>query len=344
MKKLRILFLSILLVCISATSTFASDDPERDMQITGAQLQSSQSELAMVMLGTNYMDYKNATNFSIVTINPLTLGNGLVNSNVIIMNEQGKLFDSSWNHALVPAFGSDKLSKHTYKFIITYDNESRFAGSFKMNDKLLMRYTITLSPNGKYTIKSEPLAGEETVKAPTTPKKPATTNSIVLSSKDVTLMGISLNENINNMVGRFKKTYKNIPIEPFSHNGETSYLSGDPTPAMAYFLGVDYDTKKRVIGVDYQHFKSEKKGFNVVTSRGIKPGSSISQVYKQYGKKVKISRDKDPGWNYVELTYNISIKETKQTGTLTFMTRYSKKQKEADAKVMGIEYKVTPIK
>ena len=164
--------------------------------------------------------------------------------------------------------------------------------------------------------------------------------SLTLTSKDMTLWGIKPNEPASSAMKKMKTKYKQLDFTKV----EDGYITGDSTPQMAYYLEFYTDSKGRVVGIEYDHFKAKNKGLNFATSKGIKVGSSITTVYKKYGKKPKEKTSKDPGYNYIDLSYPIVVKETKQTGTLTIKVRYGKKEKRSAAKVYGYYYKLKPLK
>ncbi|MEH7085429.1 SH3 domain-containing protein [Neobacillus drentensis] len=162
---------------------------------------------------------------------------------------------------------------------------------------------------------------------------------LTLTTKDLSLWKIKPNDSASGSMRLLKKAYKQLDFDRV----EDGYITGDPTPQMAYFLEIYTDSKGLVTGIDYEHFKEKNKGLKFVTSKGLKVGSSIQTVYKKYGKHPKVKYDKDPGNHYIFLTYPISLKDTKQTGTLTIKTRYGIKGKKSTAKVYAFEYKVKSI-
>ncbi|MED4203650.1 hypothetical protein [Neobacillus mesonae] len=161
-----------------------------------------------------------------------------------------------------------------------------------------------------------------------------------LTTKDLTMWKIKPNDSASSAIKKLKKTFKQLDFDKV----DSSYITGDPTPQMAYYLELYTDSKGRVIGMDYEHFKAKNKGLNFNTNKGLKIGSSIQTVYKKYGKRPNVKYDKDPGNNYIFLSYPIVLKETKQAGTLTIKTRYGKKSKRSAAKVYGFDYKLKPLK
>ena|GEM_PF-6811561 len=162
-----------------------------------------------------------------------------------------------------------------------------------------------------------------------------------VTKQDLTFLGFEPNQEIEQVVKKFKKNYPTIPIDPFEDDGQTSYLSGDPTPAMAYFLELAYDGGQ-LTGVDYRHFKIERSGFPFKTSRGIQAGSGIQAVYEKYGKQADVTRSNEPDHHYIDVSYDFVLQDTHQRGTLTFMLRHKKLEAENQAKVWGIQYKLQP--
>ncbi|MGG1397400.1 hypothetical protein ABE288_06145 [Bacillus salipaludis] len=163
---------------------------------------------------------------------------------------------------------------------------------------------------------------------------------LTLKTKDLTLWKIEPNNSASSSMKRLKKSFKQLQFDKV----DDGYITGDSTPQMAYYLELYTDSKGRVIGIDYEHFKAKNKGLKFSTSRGVKVGSSIQTVYKKYGKHPKVKYDKDPGNHYIFLSYPIVLKETKQTGTLTIKTRYGIKSKRSSSKVYAFEYKLKPLK
>lgn len=168
-------------------------------------------------------------------------------------------------------------------------------------------------------------------------KQTVSSNALKLSINDLVIDDFKPNADINQVVASFKKKYPNIPIDPFDYDGETSYLSGDPTPSMAYFLSFGYEDKK-LTSYTYEQFDLDHKGLNVKTKKGIKAGSPIKDVYASYGKNAKEEITKNPKSNYLDLIYDVTIKETGQKGTLHFSARFGKGAKQDTAVVYGITY------
>lgn len=162
---------------------------------------------------------------------------------------------------------------------------------------------------------------------------------LTLTTKELTLWKIQPNDPVSSSMKKMKKTYKKLDFDKV----EDGYITGDPTPQMAYYLELYTDNNGRVVGIDYEHFKAKNKGLKFTTSKGLKVGSSIQTVYKKYGKHPKVKYDKDPGNRYIFLTYPIVLKETKQTGTLTIKTRYGLKSNQSSSKVYAFEYKLKPL-
>ena len=172
------------------------------------------------------------------------------------------------------------------------------------------------------------------------PEEGHANTQLTVTTADLNMWGIVPNEAVSNSITKFTKKY---PKLDFSEMEDGYYLTGDPTQDMAYIVGFYTDSKKRVIGVEYLNFVS-KKGLEFTTSKGIKVGSTLQNVYDKYGAKPKEETTKNPEAVYLTLTYSITVKETKQTGTLTFNLRYGKNEKKSKAVVYGYKYNLEPLK
>ncbi|MFJ8236231.1 hypothetical protein ACIQ34_10840 [Ureibacillus sp. NPDC094379] len=169
----------------------------------------------------------------------------------------------------------------------------------------------------------------------------AKSNAITLTTKDLTFWSIQPNESVESAMNKITKRY---PSLEFSQSGKDFY-TGDPTQNMNYFLEFYTDGKERTIGVLYEQFNVKKKGLPFTTSKGIKIGSTLEKVREKYGKtNYTETKSSDPGYNYVNFTYPIVLKETKQKGKLTFKMEYPLKGKKYAAKVYGVEYLFEPLK
>ncbi|SOC24046.1 hypothetical protein SAMN05880501_11681 [Ureibacillus xyleni] len=169
----------------------------------------------------------------------------------------------------------------------------------------------------------------------------AKSTSLTLSTKDLTFLDVTPNEAVTKSMNRMVKRY---PKLEFSES-EGDYYTGDPTQNMNYFLKFYTDNKKRTVGVLYEQFNEKRPGMKFGTSKGIKIGSTMQTVREKYGKNNYTEKtSSDPRYNYVDFTYPIVLKETKQKGTLTFTMRYLVGSKKSSATVYGVEYKVETLK
>ena len=171
------------------------------------------------------------------------------------------------------------------------------------------------------------------------PERGYANTQLTLKAADLNVWGVEPNELVSTSMGKFMKRYPKLDFSKV----DDGYITGDPTPNMAYFIEFYTDSKERVIGIEYENFVLNK-GLKFTTSKGIKMGSTIQNVLDKYGKKPKETTTKNPEATYLTLTYPITIKETKQKGTMTFMLRHGKKEKRSKAVVYGYQYKLEPLK
>lgn len=160
-----------------------------------------------------------------------------------------------------------------------------------------------------------------------------------LSLKDLQFGGLVPNGNISASISKVEKKYK----VDFSVNEEThAHFTGDPSPAMAWFLSMTPDAENKIVQVEYEQFNSKSPGFTDASIKGIKIGSSLAQLEKVFGKTKNRNREKAYPYKYITQTYNLTVKETGQQATIQFLLRYPEKQKEVNAKVYGFSYSLTP--
>lgn len=167
----------------------------------------------------------------------------------------------------------------------------------------------------------------------------AKSNAVTLSTKDLTFWDIKPNESVTKAMNKITKRYPKLEFSQSAGN----YYTGDPTENMNYFLEFYPDSKDRIIGVQYEQFNVEKSGLKFTTSKGIKIGSTMLEVRKKYGKNYTETTSSDQGYEYVQFTYPIILKETKQQGKLTIKMEYPVGAKKYTALVYGVEYILEPL-
>lgn len=161
----------------------------------------------------------------------------------------------------------------------------------------------------------------------------------VIKTSELSIGGLKPNQPITEEIKRFSKAYK-VSVDSMMDQGTNSYITGDPTAAMSWFMSLSPDKEGRLVNVDYEQFKKESKGIPNANIKGIKVGSGINSVYKIFGSNKYIKRSRSLPYYYLELPYVLKLKETGQKIKLTFSLRYSKGQKESQAIVYGLQYEL----
>ena len=172
----------------------------------------------------------------------------------------------------------------------------------------------------------------------------AAEKALVLTIADLTWASMIPNEKVEYALARATKNYQ----ADFFMNDKNSkvYTAGSPGNGV-WMLNAKYDSKNRLIGVEYLHYKDKYQAINIVT-KGIKIGSGVAEVYKNLGQNAKVSKweftgESDDEWKYTDLKYLIQVKETKQTGYLTITVRHTDNQKDNESKVSSISYTINPL-
>lgn len=160
---------------------------------------------------------------------------------------------------------------------------------------------------------------------------------MILSKQDLTWVSCAPNDDINTVVNTLKQKYR-VEMSSMAVAGGNAYVGGDPTPAMAWVLSIDFSDRGKVTGMKYGRFKKSKGGIKIKTSRGIEAGASMSRVHERYGPSPTITRKRDPAMKYVYLDYPFVLEETGQKGKLIFTLQHKVKVPEIDAKVISIEW------
>lgn len=162
---------------------------------------------------------------------------------------------------------------------------------------------------------------------------------LVLSTQDLTWLYCTPNEDINKTLATLKKNYK-INIHSMAYAGHSSYVAGDPTPAMSWVLKIDKNSRGKLISMEYSRFKESDGGVKIKTNRGIEYGSGIERVYDSYGPGPTIDRTQDPGMRYVNLKYPFVLEETGQEGHLTFILHHKPGDPEETATVIKMRWDI----
>ena len=165
----------------------------------------------------------------------------------------------------------------------------------------------------------------------------AETAALILSKHDLTWVSCAPNDDIDTVVDALKQRYK-VEMNSMAHAGVNAYVGGDPTPAMAWVLSLDFNDHGHVIGMKYGRFKKSKTGIAIKTNRGIEAGSSLSRVYERYGQSPKITRKRDPAMKYVYLEYPFLLEESGQQGRLIFTLQHKVGAPELAATVIVLEW------
>lgn len=160
---------------------------------------------------------------------------------------------------------------------------------------------------------------------------------LTLSMQDLTWLSCEPNENIDQVIRTLKNNYK-IKMSSMEYAGHNSYVTGDPTPAMAWFLSIEKNPRGKLIGMQYSRWKDRKGGVRITTNRGIKYGSGIASVFDSYGAHPKIVRTRHPRMNYVKLHYPFVLEKTGQKGELKFTLRHKLGSSDETATVITIEW------
>lgn len=191
-----------------------------------------------------------------------------------------------------------------------------------------------------------------------TPADAQETSNLILKIEDLTWISYKPNDDVKNVVAHFRKKYK-LHVSSMANNGVNCYVTGDQTRAMSWVMSFEYDNREKLSGITYSHFKLDRKGMPITTSRGIKIGSTIETVIERYGKVKEIVNPRfpedyfaklpypslindtsQPVYNYLELTYPFLIKETSQKGELKFSVRYKRGNSRKEAVVTHMKYQL----
>lgn len=165
----------------------------------------------------------------------------------------------------------------------------------------------------------------------------AETASLILSKQDLTWVSCAPNDDINQVVDTLKQTYK-VDMSSMVYAGVNAYVGGDPNPAMAWVLSVDFSDQGKVTAMKYGRFKESKSGIKIKTNRGIEAGASISGVYERYGDRPTLTHRRDPAMKYVYLEYPFLLEETGEKGKLIFTLQHKVKAPENEARVIIMEW------
>jgi hypothetical protein len=160
---------------------------------------------------------------------------------------------------------------------------------------------------------------------------------LILSKQELTWICCEPNENINKAIEILRNKYK-VEVSSMEYAGLNSYVAGDPTPAMSWFLSIEKNRQNKLTGMEYGRFKESEGGLRVETSRGIKYGSGIASVYNSYGTNPTIIRTRHPMMNYVDLKYAFELRETGQKGNLIFTLHYKLGDSEKNATVIRLKW------
>lgn len=161
--------------------------------------------------------------------------------------------------------------------------------------------------------------------------------ALILSRQDLTWVSCAPNDDIDTVVDTLKQDYK-VAMNSMAVAGVNSYVGGDPTPAMAWVLSIDFSDHGKVTGMKYGRFKKSNGGIKIKTSRGIEAGASMSRVHERYGHSPTITRKRDPAMKYVYLAYPFVLEETGQKGKLIFTLQHKVKVPELEARVIVFEW------
>jgi hypothetical protein len=161
--------------------------------------------------------------------------------------------------------------------------------------------------------------------------------ALILSKQDLTWVSCAPNDDIDTVVDTLKQNYK-VEMNSMAVAGVNSYVGGDPTPAMAWVLSIDFSDHGKVTGMKYGRFKKSNGGIKIKTSRGIEAGASMSRVHERYGHSPTITRKRDPAMKYVYLEYPFVLEETGQKGKLIFTLQHKVKVPELEARVIVFEW------
>jgi hypothetical protein len=161
--------------------------------------------------------------------------------------------------------------------------------------------------------------------------------ALILSKQDLTWVSCAPNDDIETVVDTLKQNYK-VEMNSMAVAGVNSYVGGDPTPAMAWVLSIDFSDHGKVTGMKYGRFKKSNGGIKIKTSRGIEAGASMSRVHERYGHSPTITRKRDPAMKYVYLEYPFVLEETGQKGKLIFTLQHKVKVPELEARVIVFEW------
>ncbi len=174
------------------------------------------------------------------------------------------------------------------------------------------------------------------------PNEAIAESNLSLKENDLTFWKVKPNSSVKDAINEIIINY---PYLEFSQ-GENNFYTGYSTPQMAYFLDFTYDNNDRVVGLLYEQFKEEHVGLNFKTSKGIGIGSSIQDVFNEYGNNYDETITKEPIYTYLNLQYPVLLSETNQSGTITFKLRYKKENlvKNHLQKSMDLNIYLRPLK
>jgi hypothetical protein len=191
-----------------------------------------------------------------------------------------------------------------------------------------------------------------------TPADAQETSNLILKIKDLTWISYRPNDDVKNVVAHFGKKYK-VGVSSMANTGMNCYVAGNESNTTIWAISFEYDNREKLSGIIYSHFKLDRQGIPITTSRGIKIGSNIETVIERYGKVKEIVNPRfpedyfaklpypalindtsQPVYNYLKLTYPFLIKETSQKGELKFSVRYKRGNSRKEAVVTHMEYQL----